>query len=178
MAAVRVSLSWFGTRKTLTAEQKSQAADTFGAEGAFLSAGKKLLDTKHEKFEAVTAVKGRIISLWKGMSLPYPESGNRLIGQDQMLWPVSRLTVAGGRRTPVARQTRVRRPRTTFALWPVCDRATRRDRRCPGTAGDLTVGRSGGVGDPRRAQTMITTTLVDQPVARPSASQRLRTPPG
>ena len=45
MAAVRVSLSWFGTRKTLTLEQKSQAADTFGAEGAFLSAGKKLLDT-------------------------------------------------------------------------------------------------------------------------------------
>ena len=65
MAAVRVSLSWFGTRKTLTAEQKSQAADTFGAEGAFLSAGKKLLDTRHEKFKAVTAVKGRIISLWK-----------------------------------------------------------------------------------------------------------------
>ena len=84
MAAVRVSLSWFGTRKTLTAEQKSQAADTFGAEGAFLSAGKKLLDTKHEKFKAVTAVKGRIISLWKSMSLPYPEPGIRLIRQDQI----------------------------------------------------------------------------------------------
>jgi len=84
MAAVRVSLSWFGTRKTLTAEQKSQAADTFGAEGAFLSAGKKLLDTKHEKFKAVTTVKGRIISLWKSMSLPYPEPGIRLIRQDQI----------------------------------------------------------------------------------------------
>jgi hypothetical protein len=84
MAAVRVSLSWFGTRKTLTAEQKSQAADTFGAEGAFLSAGKKLLDTKHEKFKAVTAVKGRIISLWKSMSVPYPEPGIRLIRQDQI----------------------------------------------------------------------------------------------
>jgi uncharacterized protein YukE len=84
MAAVRVSLSWFGTRKTLTAEQKSQAADTFGAEGAFLSAGKKLLDTKYEKYKAVTAVKGRIISLWKSMSLPYPEPGIRLIRQDQI----------------------------------------------------------------------------------------------
>jgi len=84
MAAVRVSLSWFGTRKTLTAEQKSQAADTFGAEGAFLSAGKKLLDTRHEKFKAVTAVKGRIISLWKSMSLPYPEPGIRLIRQDEI----------------------------------------------------------------------------------------------
>jgi hypothetical protein len=56
MAAVRVSLSWFGTRKTLTAEQRSQAADTFGAEGAFLSAGKKLLDTKHEAYKGVTTV--------------------------------------------------------------------------------------------------------------------------
>ena len=84
MAAVRVSLSWFGTRKTLTAEQKSQAADTFGAEGAFLSAGKKLLDTRHEAYKAVTAVKGRIISLWKSMSLPYPEPGIRLIRQDQI----------------------------------------------------------------------------------------------
>jgi hypothetical protein len=84
MAAVRVSLSWFGTRKTLTNEQKSQAADTFGAEGAFLSAGKKLLDTRHEAYKAVTAVKGRIVSLWKSMSLPYPEPGIRLIRQDQI----------------------------------------------------------------------------------------------
>ena len=84
MAPVRVSLSWFGTRKSLTAEQKSQAADTFGAEGAFLSAGKKLLDTRHEAYKTVTAVKGRIISLWKSMSLPYPEPGIRLIRQDQI----------------------------------------------------------------------------------------------
>ena len=32
-AAVRVSLRWFGIRKTLTPEQKSQAAESFGAEG-------------------------------------------------------------------------------------------------------------------------------------------------
>ncbi|MCY2986879.1 MAG: hypothetical protein NTY19_03315 [Planctomycetota bacterium] len=84
MAAVRVSLSWLGVRKTLTAEQRSQAADTFGAEGAFLSAGKKLLDTTHPAFKAVTAIKGRIIALWKSMSLPYPEPGIRLIRQDQI----------------------------------------------------------------------------------------------
>ena len=51
MAAVRVSLSWFGTRKTLTREQKSEAADAFGAEGAFLSAGKKLVDTGHPRLQ-------------------------------------------------------------------------------------------------------------------------------
>lgn len=47
MAAVKVSLTWFGTRKSLTAEQKAEAAEPFGAEAKFISAGKKLLDTTH-----------------------------------------------------------------------------------------------------------------------------------
>ncbi len=84
MAAVRVSLSWLGVRKTLSQEQRAQAADTFGAEGEFLSAGKKLLDTRHEKFKAVTAVKSRVIQYWKSLSLPYPEPGIRLIQQDKI----------------------------------------------------------------------------------------------
>ena len=49
MAAARVAFCWFGVRKTLTPEQKAQAADTFGAEGQYLSAGKKLLDTRRGK---------------------------------------------------------------------------------------------------------------------------------
>lgn len=83
-AAVRLSLSWLGVRKTLTSEQKAIAADSFGAEGAYLSAGKKLLDTKHPAFKAVTCVKGRIVSLWKAVSLPYPEPGIRLIRQEKI----------------------------------------------------------------------------------------------
>ena len=84
MAAVRVSIAWLGVRKSLSREQKSQAADTFGADGAFVSAGKKLLDTRHPAFKAVTAVRGRMIHYWKGMSLPFPEPGVRLIRQDQV----------------------------------------------------------------------------------------------
>lgn len=84
MAAVRVMFTWLGSRKTLTQEQKSQAADTFGAERTYLSAGKKLLDTSHPAFKAVTAVRTRVISFWKGISLPYPESGIRLIRQDDI----------------------------------------------------------------------------------------------
>ncbi len=83
-AAVRIAFTWLGTRKTLTTEQKARAADTFGAAGEFLSAGKKLLDTKHPAFKAVTGVRSRTVSLWKGMSLPYPEPGVRLIRQDQI----------------------------------------------------------------------------------------------
>lgn len=84
MAASRVSLSWFGVRKTLTAEQKAQAADTFGAEGEYLSAAKRLLDTTHPAFKAVTAVKNRAVGYWKSLSLPYPEPGIRLIKQGRV----------------------------------------------------------------------------------------------
>jgi hypothetical protein len=84
MAAVRVSFRWLGIRKSLTKDQKSVAADVFGAEGAFLSAGKKLLDNRHPAFKAVTAVRNRAISYAKSVSLPYPEPGVRLIRQDRI----------------------------------------------------------------------------------------------
>jgi hypothetical protein len=84
MAAVRVSFRWLGIRKSLTNDQKSVAADVFGAEGAFLSAGKKLLDNRHPAFKTVTAVRNRAISYAKSVSLPYPEPGVRLIRQDRI----------------------------------------------------------------------------------------------
>jgi hypothetical protein len=84
MAAVRVSFTWFGTRKSLSAEQKAEAADAFGAEGSYLSAGKKLIDTSHSAFRGVTAIRNRAVSFWKGTSLPYPEPGIRLVRQDDI----------------------------------------------------------------------------------------------
>ncbi len=82
MAAARVSFTWLGVRKSLTAEQRCQAADSFGAAGNFLSAGKKLLDTKHPAYKAVTSVRSRTVSYWRGVSLPFPEPGIRLIRQE------------------------------------------------------------------------------------------------
>ena len=84
MAAVRVSFTWFGIRKSLSPQQKAEAADAFGAAGNYLSAGKKLFDTSHPAFRAVTAVRNRATSLWRGLSLPYPENGIRLIRQDDI----------------------------------------------------------------------------------------------
>jgi len=84
MAAVRLAFMWFGTRRSLTREQTAEAADAFGAEGGFVSAGKKLVDTRHPLFKAVTAARGRILSYWKGVSLPFPEPGIRLIRQDDI----------------------------------------------------------------------------------------------
>ena len=76
-AAVRLAISWLGVRKTLTPEQKFQAVDTFSAEGDFLSARKKLLDTRHQSFRAVTAVRSKAVSFWQSLTLPYSEPGLR-----------------------------------------------------------------------------------------------------
>ncbi len=82
MAAVRLSFTWMGTQKTLTPEQKARAANAFDVQGQFLSAGKKLLDTSHPAFRAVTAIRGKVDVYWKGLNLPFPEPGVRLIKQD------------------------------------------------------------------------------------------------
>src|SRR5690348_6400308 len=84
MAACRVQFTWWGVQRALTAEQKAQAAQAFDAEGQFLSAGKKLLDTKHTAFRAVTAIRSKISDYWKGLSLPFPEPGVRLIRLDSV----------------------------------------------------------------------------------------------
>jgi hypothetical protein len=71
MAAVALHFTWFGVRKSLSADQKSEAASAFGAEGSYLSAGKKLIDTSHPAFKAVTALKSQIGQFWKSMSMPF-----------------------------------------------------------------------------------------------------------
>ncbi len=82
MAAARVSFTWLGVRKSLSSSQKDQAANHFGAESKFLSAGKKLIDTSHPAFKAVTNVRSQTTAYWKEVSLPFPEPGIRLIRLD------------------------------------------------------------------------------------------------
>jgi hypothetical protein len=84
MLAARLSFQWFGITRTLSSDQKSQAAESFGAEGSFLNAGKRLLDTRHRRYRAVTAVKSRTQAYWRSFSLPFPEPGIRLIRQDSV----------------------------------------------------------------------------------------------
>ena len=83
-AACRVKFKWLGTSKTLSAVQKTQAAESFGADGESISAGKKLIDTKHEAYRALTSLKSQVTRFWKDNSLPYPESGIRLMKQSQI----------------------------------------------------------------------------------------------
>ena len=78
-AAVRLHVSWPGLRRTLSAEQKEDAASPFDAESGSLSASKKLLDTKHPALRAAAKVRHAAVSHWKSASLPYPEHGVRLL---------------------------------------------------------------------------------------------------
>src|SRR5690606_15349322 len=83
-SAMRVSFTWLGVRKSLSTDQRQQAANQFGAQEKYISAGKKLIDTGHPAMRAVNQVRRQIVDYWKGMSLPFPESGIRLVRQDEL----------------------------------------------------------------------------------------------
>jgi hypothetical protein len=80
-AAVRLHFTWFGVHKTLSAQQKEEVGSAYHADARLLSAGKKILDTRHEAFRRLTSVKTRATNYWRGLTLPYTEAGVRLIRQ-------------------------------------------------------------------------------------------------
>jgi hypothetical protein len=83
-AAVRVSFTWFGTRRKVTSDQRDEMARPFDAESDSISASKKLVNTKHPQFRALTKIKGQIKAYWEDNSLPFPEDGVRLIKQSAL----------------------------------------------------------------------------------------------
>ena len=83
-SACRLQFKWLGTSKALSADQKSQAADSFGADVESISAGKRLIDVKHDAWKGLTSIKSQATKYWKENSLPYPETGIRLIRQDRI----------------------------------------------------------------------------------------------
>lgn len=84
MAAVRVSFTWLGVRKTLAPEQRSTAARAFQADRDLFSASKIILDTKNRAYRAVVAVRSEATSYWRTVTLPFPEAGTRLLPQNSL----------------------------------------------------------------------------------------------
>ena len=80
-AAVRVMLHWWGVHRALTSQQKEEFGAVTSADARFLTAGKKLVDVRHEAFRRLTSIRTRITNYWRGISLPYVERGVRLIRQ-------------------------------------------------------------------------------------------------
>jgi hypothetical protein len=83
-AAVRVHFTWWGTHKTLTAQQKEEVGTAYAADARLLTAGKKLIDTRHEAFRRLTSLRTRVVNYWRGVTLPYTEPGIRLLRQSDV----------------------------------------------------------------------------------------------
>ena len=84
MAACRVQFTSVVTQKTRVAEKKEQATESFDAQPPRDTSAKKLVDQGHPAFKAIAAVRGKIGSTWKAMSLRYTEPGVRLIRKDKI----------------------------------------------------------------------------------------------
>lgn len=83
-AAVRLRKTKFGTTKAMSKQQRESAADVFSADGEFVRASKKLLNTKDDAYKAVTSILSRANSVWKESTVPYPEDGIRLIKRERI----------------------------------------------------------------------------------------------
>ena len=84
MAAVRLAFTWLGVRKTLGPEQRTTAARAFDADRELLSASKLILDTKNPAYRAVAAVRSEASGYWRTVTLPFPETGIRLLPQNSL----------------------------------------------------------------------------------------------
>jgi hypothetical protein len=84
MAAVKLAFTWLGVRKTLAPEQRTTAARAFRADRELLSASKLILDTRNPAYRAVAAVRSEASGYWRTVTLPYPESGIRLLPQKSL----------------------------------------------------------------------------------------------
>jgi hypothetical protein len=84
MAAVRLSFTWLGVRKTLAPDQRTTAARAFHADRELLSASKLILDTKNPAYRAVAAVRSEASGYWRTVTLPFPEAGIRLLPQNSL----------------------------------------------------------------------------------------------
>ncbi len=65
----------------MSSEQKEEVSAVASADARLLTAGKKLIDPRHEAMRRLTSVKTRLGNYWRGQSLPYTEPGIRLVRQ-------------------------------------------------------------------------------------------------
>lgn len=83
-AAVRVSLHWWGVHRSLSTQQKEEVSAGYAADARFLTAGKKIIDTRHEAVRKLGSIKTRLVTYWRGLTLPFTEAGVRLIPQSDI----------------------------------------------------------------------------------------------
>jgi len=83
-AGVRVTIRRFGASKRLTSEHTRRAAEEFDAQATMVKASKKLLDTNHKLYRAVTSILSKVRQYWNLASVEYPVRGVRLIRKSRI----------------------------------------------------------------------------------------------
>jgi len=83
-AGVGLSWTWLGIKKTLKGEEKEKAAELWDANPEVLSLSKKIINTKNEFYSVLTKIKSRVTNLWLESSLPWVETGVRLIRKENI----------------------------------------------------------------------------------------------
>lgn len=76
--AIRLRIRKFGVTRACDKDQVKKAAVSFDAAPELLSLRKKLLDTKGKPYRRVQAALYAAKSVWRKMTIPYPENGIRL----------------------------------------------------------------------------------------------------
>ena len=80
----KLSISRWGTKKTLSKTQKDSAASSFGAQGKRLSASKAIVNGDNEYVAAVTKILSRLAKEWKERTDPWLDEGVRLLQTSQV----------------------------------------------------------------------------------------------
>ena len=78
-AAVRLTVRWWGTNRSLTPDQKADLCEGSSIDGSLFKASKQIIDSKHPQMRSLSKVKSQTINAWKQFSLPYVENGVRLM---------------------------------------------------------------------------------------------------
>jgi hypothetical protein len=95
MAAVRLSFTWLGVRKTLAPEQRTTAARAFHADRELLSARRHQLDRRRDQIVLQARV---ALGRAAGSGSPERRASGRHCGrQDRRATPVGLRTMPGGR---------------------------------------------------------------------------------
>jgi hypothetical protein len=74
----------FGRWRSYDDEERAKAAEAFNADPSFTKGSKKLLNDKCEEWKEVTAILNQARLSWLGMTIPYPETGRRLIRRNRI----------------------------------------------------------------------------------------------
>lgn len=84
LLGVKVSFCWIGISKQVEAEVSSTVAEQWNADPACLSIKKHLIDTKHDTYRKLLALKNEIRAYWLQETLPSLDRGIRLLPMDRV----------------------------------------------------------------------------------------------